>query len=715
MSRAFFVNISTMISSLNNSTLSLAANATSGNVTVATENSGGASLTYSWQKTGTNFTINSASSASTTVTGLSTPGNSTLYCNITNQATGVTISSPECLLTWTAVPQNVAISGTVTYNGAAQSYTLTGSPTNPAPSGTPATFIAAGTYVYPTNITSITAGSGYVLGTVSGSFVINRATISGTGSNTSVTYNGSLQSATVITGVSPAGLTPGVDYSGSVTASGIAANTYTSSITGIGNYQGTVLGGNLTIAAASISGTPASSSLVYNGTQQSATVITGVSPAGLTPGVDYSGSITAFGTDAGSYTSSITGIGNYQGTVFGGTFTITRIVITSMTFTLDGIPFTTAQSRTAGTSYTIAVSSIAPNGSQYSPGSLIVSTVGSYSLTSSGTTNWQGSFTSPVLTLTTRSQNVVISGTVTYNGGAQAYTLTGTPATPAPSGSPTTFTAAGTYVYPTNITSITAGSGYTLGTVTGSFVINRASISGTPASPSLVYNGASQNGTVITGVSPAGLTPGVDYSGSVTATGTSAGTYTSSITGIGNYQGTVSGGTFTITRATITAMSFTLNGVSFTTAQSRAAGTSYTIAVSARTPAGATSTPTSTTVSTAGSYSLTSAGTVNYQGSFTSPVLTLTAPTPSGSIAETARNTPTQVVLQATLTNATATGYTWARVSGTTVSIAGSTTLNAQVTAPTNTQPGATTLMRCTITYSGGSVAPTYNVQWGFV
>lgn len=296
-------------------------------------------------------------------------------------------------------------------------------------------------------------------------------------------------------------------------------------------------------------------------------------------------------------------------------------------------------------------------------------------------------------------QNVAISGTVTYTGSAQAYTLTGTPATPAPTGTPSTFINAGTYVYPTNITSITSGSGYTLGTVTGSFVINRATISGTAANPSLTYNGALQTATVITNVLPAGAT----YSGSVTASGTNAGTYTSSITGSGNYQGTVNGGTFTINRASITAMSFTLNGVAFTTAQSRTAGTSYTIAVSSTTPSGATSSPTTLTVSTTGSYSLTSAGTGNYQGSFTSPVLTLTGAAPTGSITILSATTSSQQPLQANLSGAVATSYSWARVSGT---IPSSFTSPTQQIATLNATGSGNVTVQCTISYSGGTVTP---------
>lgn len=245
------------------------------------------------------------------------------------------------------------------------------------------------------------------------------------------------------------------------------------------------------------------------------------------------------------------------------------------------------------------------------------------------------------VTWTAISQNVVISGSVTYNGSAQAYTLTGTPATPAPSGTPSSFTNAGTYVYPTNITSITPGSGYNLGSVTGSFVISRLSI---------------------------------------------------------------------------TAMSFTLNGAAFTTAQSRTAGTSYTIAVSSVTPAGATYSPSSLVASTAGTYSLSSSGTVNYTGTITSPVLTLTSVV-SGSVAETNRTTATSVQLTATLTGATATSYLWSRIGGTyaTQPSIGTTTSNPTTITANGAPNGTTTIMQCIISYSGGSVSPNLTIQWGLV
>jgi len=132
---------------------------------------------------------------------------------------------------------------------------------------------------------------------------------------TNSTYSGSAQSVTVVS-VSPAGAT----YSTSTTSATNALEVASTTITGTGIYTGSFTSPNLTIVAATISGTAANPSSTYNGSSQSGTVITGVSPAGAT----YNGSLTVSGTNAGTYTSSITGTGNYTGTVYGGTFTINR-------------------------------------------------------------------------------------------------------------------------------------------------------------------------------------------------------------------------------------------------------------------------------------------------------------------------------------------------------------------------------------------------------
>ena len=135
----------------------------------------------------------------------------------------------------------------------------------------------------------------------------------------------------------------------------------------------------------------------------------------------------------------------------------------------------------------------------------------------------------------------------TYTGSAQSVTVVSvSPVGATYSTSTTTATNAGS-VASTTIT----GTGIYTGTFTSpNLTIVAATITGTAASPSVTYNAASQTGTVITGVSPVGAL----YSGSLTVSGTNAGTYPSSgITGTPpNYTGTVSGGTFTITQKQLT-------------------------------------------------------------------------------------------------------------------------------------------------------------------
>jgi hypothetical protein len=318
MSGFFGIIMSSLQPAISTRSLTAKANASTSSVNVSSTANKRGTLSYSWKRSGKTSTINATTSEQTTITGLdTTDGTTTIYCDITDSVTGVTTSTPESIITWRAVVnQNIAISGTATYNGSAQAYILTGSPATPAPSGTPTTFINAGTYVYPTNITSITPGTDYTLGTVSGSFVINRATISGTAANPSVTYDGLSKSGTVITSVLPSGAT----FTGSVSASGTAAGTYTSSITGSVNYQGTVNGGTLTISAATLTATTKTGSATFNGESQLVTVLSGINGT-------YSGSTSVSGTNAGSYTTTITGTGNYGGTVTG-TLTISPATIT---------------------------------------------------------------------------------------------------------------------------------------------------------------------------------------------------------------------------------------------------------------------------------------------------------------------------------------------------------------------------------------------------
>lgn len=137
MSRAFFGNImSSLETTISTTAVSASKNAVTSSISTAASNTGGGTLTYSWQTTGNNCTVNTSSSSSTTVTGGGVAGTSNLFCNITNSANNTTYSSPSCIITWNpstsiiSVTWSIASATTSAYNGAAQSVTV--SSINPA-------------------------------------------------------------------------------------------------------------------------------------------------------------------------------------------------------------------------------------------------------------------------------------------------------------------------------------------------------------------------------------------------------------------------------------------------------------------------------------------------------------------------------------------------------------------------------------------------------
>jgi hypothetical protein len=248
--------MSSLQPAISSTSLTAAANVTTSSVNVSSTANNRGTLTYNWQSSGTTCTINTITSVATTFTGSTTSAGSTIvYCSIKDSVTGVTTSSPQCVITWTAVPtQNVVISGTVTYTGSAQAYTLTGTPASPAPTGTPSTFISAGTYVYPTNITSITPGSGYTLGAVTGSFVINAATITAMtfSLNTIAFTSQQYRSAGPSYTIAVSSTTPSAATNSPVTTTNSTAANYTLTSIGTGNYQGSFTSPILSLISASI-------------------------------------------------------------------------------------------------------------------------------------------------------------------------------------------------------------------------------------------------------------------------------------------------------------------------------------------------------------------------------------------------------------------------------------------------------------------------------
>jgi hypothetical protein len=165
----------------------------------------------------------------------------------------------------------------------------------------------------------------------------------------------------------------------------------------------------------------------------------------------------------------------------------------------------------------------------------------------------------------------------------------------------------------------------------------------------------------------------------------------------------------------ITAMSFTLNGTVFTTTQNRASGTSYTIAVGGTTPAAATYSPSSTTFSTDGSYSLTSSGTGSYTGTYTSATVRVTTATITQGSPTSGFSTPASVALSS---GVTATAWAWSYVpagSTATCTFAPSNAASTTITAPNTTPAGRKSNIQCIVTFSGGTATATGSITWGLV
>ena len=249
------------------------------------------------------------SETSTVITGTvthSTTGSSTSNAgtySITPSVSGLTATN----YTFTPVNGTLTINpatltastrtGSTTYTGSSQAFTVL--------SGINGTTYTGSTSVSGTNVGSYTTtiiGTGNYTGSVTGTLTINAATLAASTTTGSATYDGGSKTATVISGINGT-------YSGSTSVSGINAGTYSTTITGTGNYTGSVTG-TLTINQAQLTAsTTTSPHTFYNRRQQSFT-ISGINGT-------YSDTPTVYGTNAGSYSTTIYGTGNYTGSVTG--------------------------------------------------------------------------------------------------------------------------------------------------------------------------------------------------------------------------------------------------------------------------------------------------------------------------------------------------------------------------------------------------------------
>ena len=231
---------------------------------------------------------------------------------------------------------------------------------------------------------------------VTGTLTITKAVLTITSNNASMIYGSSVpvftytpagfvnsETAAVITGTV-------THTTAGTSSSNVGTYVITPSVLNLSatNYTFSAANGTLTINKATLTATTITGSATYNGASQSVTVIGGVNGT-------YTGLLTALGTDAGSFTTIISGTGNYTGNVTG-TLTINPLAITSVTWSI-GSATTSAHNSTA---QSVTVSSIAPTGATYSLATTTATDVGSVAKTIlTGTVNYSGSFTSPNLTI----------------------------------------------------------------------------------------------------------------------------------------------------------------------------------------------------------------------------------------------------------------------------------------------------------------------------
>ena len=236
---------------------------------------------------------------STTATSSSNVGSYPITTNISSlSATNYTFATVGGTLTINPATLTAStITGSTTYTGSSQAFTVL--------SGINGTTYTGSTSVSGTNVGSYTTtiiGTGNYTGSVTGTLTINAATLAASTTTGSATYDGGSKTATVISGINGT-------YSGSTSVSGINAGTYSTTITGTGNYTGSVTG-TLTINPAQLTAsTTTSPHTFYNRRQQSFT-ISGINGT-------YSDTPTVYGTNAGSYSTTIYGTGNYTGSVTG--------------------------------------------------------------------------------------------------------------------------------------------------------------------------------------------------------------------------------------------------------------------------------------------------------------------------------------------------------------------------------------------------------------
>ena len=428
-----------------------------------------------------------------------------------------------------------------TYNGTAQ----TQNPTITI-DGKTLTIGTDYTLSYANNINVGTAtvtitGKGNYAEPVSKTFMINAASIANAdiAGISDKAYTGSAQTQNPTVKIGDRTLENGTDYTLAY-SNNTNVGTATVTITGKGNYTGTVSRtftiGGISIASATVTGI---SNRTYNGSAQTQNPTVKIGDKTLTNETDYT-LFYANNTNAGTATMMITGKGSYAGTV-SKTFTISAASIADATIT--GISNKTYDGSAQTQNPAIKFGNmILVNGTDYTLSYANNTNIGTATVTIAGNGNFSGTLsrTFTIGGISIASATVTGIANKTFNGSAQTQNLTVKAGSKTlKNGTDYTLSYANNTKAGTATVTITGKGNYT-GTLSKNFTISAASIvkAAVTGISNKTYNGAAQTQKPSVKVGGKTLKNGNDYKLSY-AKNKNVGTATVTITGKGNYTGTV--------------------------------------------------------------------------------------------------------------------------------------------------------------------------------
>jgi filamentous hemagglutinin family protein len=503
-----------------------------------------------------------------------TAGLSTNYNAISTTGSSVSVTAKAATVD--------ATSTTVTYSGAVQAQAA------PTSSG----FIAgdlitisgaasgqnAGSYASSLAVTGNDVGN-YSVTRNDANLVILKAALTVTGNSSAVTYNGVNQS---VAGFTMSGLqgSDAMANLSSVMASGATgknAGAYTNTVTAGSetNYTVSTVNGSLQIAKAALTATGNSSTVTYNGVNQSVAgfTVSGLQGSDTTANLSSIQASGAMAKNAGTYSNTVTAGSetNYTVTAVNGALQIDKanLIATgnSSSVTYNGVNQSVAGFTVSG----LQGSDTAANLSSVSAAGATAKNVGTYTNTVTAGTETNYNVSTVNGSLQIGKANLVLSGTRVYDGGktfeGQYLTATGV------AGESFAISGAGdasnlssknvqTNQLLSTLTGLSLGSSnngglstnYNAISTTGSSVsvtAKAATVTGTATN--VTYNGSSQTQSA---PASSGFIAGDSISFSGEASGKNAGTYTSSLfvggADAGNYNVTVSNADLVIAKAALT-------------------------------------------------------------------------------------------------------------------------------------------------------------------